>query len=98
MHVLDSLGTAMGYGVDLERDEGRVKGFDRDALYAPDHPLADRFLYWFNAWLRMTALINQMARSLGQPDFYPFVIPRPVVAKLHFVQIVVLDAQTRADL
>jgi hypothetical protein len=26
---------------------------------------------------------------MGQPDFYPFVMSRPVVRKLHFVQLVV---------
>ena len=31
---------------------------------------------------------------MGQPDFYPFVISNPVVAKLQFVQMVVADAAT----
>ena len=98
MHVIDSLGTALGYGVDLERDEGRVQPFGRDALYAPQDPFADRFLHLLNGWLRMTLLINELARSLGQPDFYPFVMSAPVVAKLQFIQIVVADARTAREL
>jgi len=46
----------------------------------------------------MTMLLNELARSLGQPDFYPFVMSKPVVAKLQFVQMVVFDAQTDTEL
>jgi len=98
MHVLDSLGTAMGYGIDLERDEGAVQHFGPESLYAPDDPSADEFLHLFNAWLRLTLLLNELARSLGEPDFYPFVVSSPVVAKLQFVQMVVADAGTSAEL
>ena len=98
MHVVDSLGTALGYGVNLDRDRGQVEYFGRDALYDPDDPFADRCLHLLNAWLRMTVLLNELARSMGQPDFYPFVISRPVVAKLQFVQMVVADARTDAEL
>jgi len=35
----------------------------------------------------------EMARSLGQPDFYPFVMCKPVVAKLHFIHMVIADAR-----
>jgi hypothetical protein len=98
MHIIDSLGTALGYGADLERDEGRVLPFGRDALYAPDDPFAERFLHLLNGWLRMTLLINELARSMGQPDFYPFVMSRPVVAKLQFVQMVVAEARTAPEL
>ena len=98
MHVVDSLGTALGYGVNLDRDRSHVDYFGRDALYDPDDPFADRCLHLLNAWLRMTVLLNELARSMGQPDFYPFVISRPVVAKLQFVQMVVADARTDAEL
>jgi hypothetical protein len=98
MHIVDSLGTAVGYGVNLERNEGRVQPFGKEALYAQADPNADRFLKLLNAWLRMTMLLNELARSLGQPDFYPFVMSAPVVAKLQFVQIVVADAQTDLEL
>ena len=46
----------------------------------------------------MTVVLNELARSLGQPDFYPFVMSRPVVAKLQFVQMIVADARTRTEL
>jgi len=38
-------------------------------------------------------VLNELARSMGQHDFYPFVMSRPVVAKLQFVHLVVQDAR-----
>jgi hypothetical protein len=98
LHVVDSLGTAMGFGLDAEDLEGDVEPFTRDALYAPDDPNAERFLSLLNAWLEVTMVLNEMARSMGQPDFYPFVMSRPVVAKLQFIQMAVFDARTNPDL
>jgi hypothetical protein len=34
-----------------------------------------------------------MSRAMGQPDFYPFVLPREVVAKLHFIHLLVSDIE-----
>jgi hypothetical protein len=94
MHIIDSLGTALGFGVGLEHDEGRVQPFGHEALYAPQDPGADRFLKLLNGWLRLTLLLNELARSMGEPDFYPFVMSGPVVAKLQFVNMVVTGART----
>lgn len=33
--------------------------------------------------------MNELARSMGQPDLYPFVLSHHAVAKLHFVHRVV---------
>ena len=60
-----------------------------DALYQPDHPEAQIFLDFLNDWTRLTTLLNEMSRSMGQPDFYPFVLPHEVVAKLHFIHLLV---------
>ena len=40
-------------------------------------------------------VLNEVARSMGQTDFYPFVMSRPVVAKLQLVHLIVFDAQSR---
>jgi hypothetical protein len=98
MHVIDSVGTAFGYGMDLKRDEGRVARFGHEALYAPQDPYAGRFLELLNDWLRMTLILNELSLSMGQPDFYPFVMSAPVVAKLQFIQMVVADARAQSAL
>ena len=36
---------------------------------------------------------NQINRSMGKPDLYPFVLAQPVIAKLAFVADLVADAE-----
>jgi hypothetical protein len=62
-------------------------------LYDPDDPDAERFLSLLHGWIELMMVLNELARSMGQPDFYPFVMSRPVVAKLQFVHIVVKEAR-----
>jgi hypothetical protein len=94
LHVSDSMGTALGFGLDASDLETKSTPFTVDDLYAPDHPGAARLLLLLNSWIEMIMVINELARSMGQPDFYPFVMSKPVVAKLQFIQMVTLDAST----
>jgi hypothetical protein len=41
----------------------------------------------------MTTVLNELARSMGQHDFYPFVMSRPVLRKMHFIQMIVKEAR-----
>ena len=41
-------------------------------------------------------MLNELARSLGQHDVYPFVMSRAVVRKLHFIHLTVADATAAA--
>ena len=75
-----------------------MQHFGKEALYAPDDADAERFLDLLNAWVRLTVVLNEFARSMGAPDFYPFVVSRPVVAKLQFIHMVVTDARTNMEI
>ena len=94
LHMIDSLGTALGFGLDADDLDGTIQPFERDALYAPDDAGAERFLALLNSWIEMTMVLNELARSMGQADFYPFVMSKPLVAKLQFVQLVVQDTRS----
>jgi hypothetical protein len=96
LHVVDSLGTALGFGLEADDLEGRITPFKSEDLYAPDDPGASSFLSLLNSWIEMIMVLNELARSMGQPDFYPFVMSKPVVAKLQLVHMIVLDAHTRS--
>jgi hypothetical protein len=96
LHVIDSLGTALGFGLDTEELESTIEPFEPDALYDPADAGAAHFLSLLNSWIEMTMVVNELARSMGQADFYPFVMSKPVVAKLHFVHLVVEDARATA--
>jgi len=87
MHIHDSLDTALSFGFTGDRTASEVEPYSADDLYAPDDPDAERLLFLLNAWLGLTTALNEMARSMGQPDFYPFVMSRAVVRKLHFLQL-----------
>jgi hypothetical protein len=89
LHVVDSMGTALGFGLDAGDLETTITPFTRDDLYAPDDPGAPRFLSMLNSWVEMIMVLNELARSMGHPDFYPFVMAKPVVAKLQLVQMIV---------
>lgn len=47
-------------------------------------------------WLPLTRALNQINRSMGKADLYPFVLAQPVLDKLAFVADVV-DAATSVD-
>lgn len=97
LHVIDSLGTALGFGLDAEDLDGTIQPFGRDALHAPDDAGAEGFLSLLNSWIEMMMVLNELARSMGQPDFYPFVMSKPVVAKLQFVHLVVQGAAASTE-
>ena len=72
-----------------------VVPFRAEDLYDPKDPEAERFLFLPNSWIEMVTVLNEMARSLGQPDFYPFVMPVSVVRKLRFIALVIRDARAQ---
>jgi hypothetical protein len=88
--------TAMGPGFDADDVEGDVDFYGKEMLHAPDDRHALRFLHLLNGWREMTLVLNEMAQSMGEPAYYPFVISPPAVAKLQFVQMVVTDARAQA--
>lgn len=89
LHMRDAIDTALSFGLSVDRFDLEFTPFTLDALYEPEHPDAGQFLAFLNHWTRLTTMLNEMSRSMGQPDFYPFVLPREVVAKLHFIHLVV---------
>ena len=97
MHVVDSLGTALGFGIDARHLRCDVRPFTREDLYAPDDPDGERLISLLTDWIEIVTVLNDLARSMGQPDFYPFVMCRSVVAKLHFIHLVIADARTHPD-
>jgi hypothetical protein len=89
LHVVDSLDTALGFGLRGEDVEAAVEPFSVDDLCDPQAPDAQRVVLLVNSWVQLTTVLNELARSMGQHDFYPFVMSRPVLKKLHFIQMVI---------
>jgi hypothetical protein len=96
LHMSDAVETAARIGLAASAAGAIVtRPFGRWALWRSDRPGAARFLRLLNDWVGLTAVMNEMSRSMGQPDFYPFVLSAPVVAKLHFIHCLIGERTRR---
>lgn len=89
LHMIDTMDTALSFGIDGDDVELSYESFTMADLAAPDSAEARRFLQFVYAWVSLTAVLNELSRSMGQQDFYPFVLARPVVAKLYLVHRII---------
>jgi hypothetical protein len=97
LHMMDAVDTALGFGMSARELDFDYQPFALGTLYDPQHPGGAAFLSFVNAWIELAGMLNELSRSMGQPDFYPFVLPQPVIAKLHFVHLVIQQEGGRAD-
>ncbi|MDR6679810.1 zinc-binding metallopeptidase family protein [Pseudomonas oryzihabitans] len=93
LHMMDTLATAANLGMNATTTQLDFQPFTREALYEAEDRSDDEFLGFANAWIELAAMLNELSRSMGQPDFYPFALPAPVIAKLHFIHKVIHSAQ-----
>jgi hypothetical protein len=93
MHMLDTVDSAQSFGLTIDSTQIEFTPFTADWLYQCEHPDSERFLAFLNRWTLLTMMLNGMSRAMGQPDFYPFVLPHEAVTKLHFIHLLVLSSQ-----
>jgi hypothetical protein len=94
LHMVDTFDTALSFGLDPDSAiDLDVEPFTPEALFRPADAEATEFLHFVNSWTRLTALLNELSRAMGLHDFYPFVLSRKAVAKLHFIHQVVGSAR-----
>jgi len=98
LHMADTADTAMSFGVDAQNVELTSDLFALSDLWQPEHAEAGRFLDFLNGWVRLTNVLNELSRSMGQPDYYPFVLPRTAVGKLQFIHQVITEQRERGGL
>ncbi|MBJ8347345.1 putative zinc-binding metallopeptidase [Antrihabitans sp. YC2-6] len=81
LHIRDTVDTAAAFG------------FARSGV-ALDHQLlgASGFDRIIEEWLPLSWALNQLNRSMGRPDLYPFVLPAAVLEKMRFVYRLVTSA------
>ncbi|MET0282620.1 MAG: putative zinc-binding metallopeptidase [Steroidobacteraceae bacterium] len=84
LHMVDSLDTAAASGIALHAPQ-----FGNARLRI--EPLAEQteFDQLMKSWLALTIVLNNLNRSMGLQDAYPFVLPNPAVDKLRFVHEIV---------
>lgn len=89
LHMVDAIDTAEAEGF-----VSRPAASGWRALFSLRHAQADSygeadFRSLLERWIPLTLSLNNLSRSLGHSDFYPFVIPEPACRKLDFVHRVV---------
>ncbi|AMM23447.1 hypothetical protein AX767_03060 [Variovorax sp. PAMC 28711] len=92
LHMADTVDTAVSFGIDSNSVDIDSDPYTVDDLWQPDHPDAEAFLAFLNSWVLLTHVLNELTRSMGQADYYPFVLPRDAIAKLQFIHEVVRSA------
>ncbi len=55
------------------------------AMPVPQAPGTERFATMLRMWIPVTVVVNNLNRSLGQGDAYPFAPPAPAIGKLAFI-------------
>jgi len=96
LHIRDTLDTALSYGIQAHQIDLEAEPFDLDDLWRPDEPNGPKFLRLLQSWIEITGVMNEMSHAMGQHDFYPFILPRPAVAKLHFIHCLVSEQRQPA--
>ncbi|HSI56098.1 MAG TPA: putative zinc-binding metallopeptidase, partial [Ideonella sp.] len=91
LHLSDTLDTARSFGLDGAGVELGYEPFEASVL-GEDAADAQPFLALIRAWMELTGVLNELSRSMGVNDFYPFVLSAEAVRKLHFVHRVVTQA------
>ncbi len=90
LHMIDTLETASDYGFDLDL------GLDQDTCTVPKRQqFSAEYLSSISIndlvseWSNLTVVLNDLNRSMGMADAYPFVLSQTIIAKLGFVHEVV---------
>ncbi|MEQ9639685.1 MAG: putative zinc-binding peptidase [Alphaproteobacteria bacterium] len=81
--IIDALETASAFGLRIDPAVGDDPALSTTIDVDPYRPQPLPAL--IDAWLPLTYAANALNRSVGQADFYPFVLNHEVVAKLDFV-------------
>jgi hypothetical protein len=88
LHIVDTLEMASAFGIRIRprlvKDETLTADINIDP-YKPGASMEEIV----DAWLPLTFAMNSLARAMGNPDLYPFILSPVVLEKLGFVHDVV---------
>jgi len=85
LHILDTLQTAESFGLATPGVAG-ARGLTRRTGAHPTRPVGSTtFGEVIDNWLELSYALNQINRSMGHKDLYPFVLAAPVIKKMAFV-------------
>ncbi len=85
LHMTDTLETARAHGLSLRASAGPQEATSLQARRLDLHDFEDLIA----GWVPLTIALNNLNRSLGTQDSYPFVLSQTAIAKLRFVHEVI---------
>lgn len=93
LHIVDAIDSAEANGI-----EPRATGWPHGSSW----PFQGRSVYrkttiesLIDRWIPLALALNNLSRSMGHPDFYPFIIPAGARKKLAFIHRVIRNWQER---
>lgn len=91
LHILDTLETAMDNGIVL-RSGSFLLPDSGSAWDNEKQGNEGEFDGWIHRWQQLAILLNELNRSMGLLDAYPFVLTRTIIEKLRFIHTLVHSA------
>lgn len=91
LHIVDTLETASAFGLCVHPDIEHEPAIELDMEIDFDPYQQADFNALIAPWVPLTAAVNSLNQSMGQPDMYPFVLAPTVIGKLRFVHGLVHD-------
>jgi hypothetical protein len=92
LHMADALETAHACGLTLAPARDDEPSLEADKTLAADEASVGDMV---RDWVALTYVLNNLNRSLGLSDAYPFVLSAAVIEKLEFVHKLIAAAKTK---
>ncbi|WP_417584451.1 zinc-binding metallopeptidase family protein [Pelagibacterium sp.] len=83
LHITDTLETARSLGVTTEPARDGSGELSADVDFGPYRTTDTHRLT--EAWIGVSVMLNELNRSMGLPDAYPFVLSDSIVEKIDFI-------------
>ena len=83
LHMVDTLETADDYKIEAQAPNAGSVG--RPWFSSTDPYKARNAAQLMDRWVPLALALNSLNRSMGLPDFYPFVVSPSVITKLDFI-------------
>jgi len=87
LHIVDTLETASTFGLRIHPMATKNQALHADLDFDPHHAASVKSL--IDAWLPLTFALNNLNRSMGYSDLYPFILSQPVVTKMQFIHEII---------
>jgi hypothetical protein len=95
LHIVDTLETASAFGLRIHPAATKAKGLHADLNFDPHRARSAQSL--IDAWLPLVFALNNLNRSMGYSDLYPFILTPPVIGKLQFIHEIVHASQIERE-